>query len=409
MSDNNPLHDLLSEMVQAYSQKNQAPHIPTPAEIGTHLHPLLDRMCVEAENRKASDIFISAGFPPSMKVSGVLTPVPHKALTGEETAQIVESTMNAEQLETFNREWELNYSVQSRSNTRYRVNAYHEQGRVGLVLRRINQEIPEMEVLGLPEKTKDLALAPRGLLILAGPTGSGKSTTMASMLNYRNNKIPGHVITIEDPIEFIYKPRRCIFTQREIGIDTPDWKTAIQNAMRQAPDVVCIGEVRSAESMEYAMQLAQTGHLCVFTIHANSASQTIERIINFYPEERQKQVLMDLALNLTGIIGQRLAIKKNRTQRTAAIDLLLNTPAMQDLIFKGELMEIRGLMDRASGDGMQTFDQHLFNLYTQGHIEYDEALRQADSANDLRLRIQLHEEGNEPERLFDRINDLNLM
>ncbi|PJO79077.1 PilT/PilU family type 4a pilus ATPase [Neisseria brasiliensis] len=409
MSDNNPLHDLLSEMVQAYSQKNQAPHIPTPAEIGTHLHPLLDRMCVEAENRKASDIFISAGFPPSMKVSGVLTPVPHKALTGEETAQIVESTMNPEQLETFNREWELNYSVQSRSNTRYRVNAYHEQGRVGLVLRRINQEIPEMEVLGLPEKTKDLALAPRGLLILAGPTGSGKSTTMASMLNYRNNKIPGHVVTIEDPIEFIYKPRRCIFTQREIGIDTPDWKTAIQNAMRQAPDVVCIGEVRSAESMEYAMQLAQTGHLCVFTIHANSASQTIERIINFYPEERQKQVLMDLALNLTGIIGQRLAIKKNRTQRTAAIDLLLNTPAMQDLIFKGELMEIRGLMDRASGDGMQTFDQHLFNLYTQGHIEYDEALRQADSANDLRLRIQLHEEGNEPERLFDRISDLNLM
>ena len=179
--------------------------------------------------------------------------------------------------------------------------------------------------------------------------------------------------------------------------------------MRQAPDVVCIGEVRSAESMEYAMQLAQTGHLCVFTIHANSASQTIERIINFYPEERQKQVLMDLALNLTGIIGQRLAIKKNRTQRTAAIDLLLNTPAMQDLIFKGELMEIRGLMDRASGDGMQTFNQHLFNLYTQGHIEYDEALRQADSANDLRLRIQLHEESNEPERLFDRISDLNLM
>lgn len=409
MSTPNPLHDLLSEMVQAYSQKNQTPHIPTPAEIGTHLHPLLDRMCVEAENRKASDIFISAGFPPSMKVSGVLTPVPHKALTGEETAQIVESTMNPEQLEAFNREWELNYSVQSRSNTRYRVNAYREQGRVGLVLRRINQEIPEMQVLGLPEKVKELALAPRGLLILAGPTGSGKSTTMASMLNYRNNKLPGHVVTIEDPIEFIYKPRRCIFTQREVGIDTADWKTAIQNAMRQAPDVVCIGEVRSAESMEYAMQLAQTGHLCVFTIHANSASQTIERIVNFYPEERHKQVLMDLALNLTGIIGQRLAIKKGRTQRTAAIDLLLNTPAMQDLIFKGELMEIRSLMDRASGDGMQTFDQHLFRLYIQGQIEYDEALRQADSANDLRLRIQLHEEGGEPDRLYDRISDLNLM
>lgn len=409
MSDNSPLHDLLTEMVQAYSQKNQAPHIPTPAEIGTHLHPLLDRMCVEAENRKASDIFISAGFPPSIKVSGQLTPVPHKALSGEDTAKIVESTMNPEQLETFNREWELNYSVQSRSGTRYRVNAYREQGRVGMVLRRINQEIPEMESLGLPEKLKDLALSARGLLILAGPTGSGKSTTMASMLNYRNHKMPGHIVTIEDPIEFIHKPRRCIFTQREIGIDTPDWKTAVQNAMRQAPDVVCIGEVRSEASMEYAMQLAQTGHLCIFTIHANSASQTIERIMNFYPEERQKQALMDLALNLTGIIGQRLAIKKSRTQRTAAIDLLLNTPAMQDLIFKGELMEIRNLMDRAGNDGMQTFDQHLFDLYTQGQIEYEEALRQADSANDLRLRIQLYEEGNEPDRLFDRISDLNLM
>lgn len=409
MSDTNPLHDLLSEMVQAYSQKNQPPHIPTPAEIGTHMHPLLDRMCVEAENRGASDIFISAGFPPAMKVSGSLTPVPHKALSGAETAAIVESTMNPEQLEAFNRDWELNYSVQSRSNTRYRVNAYHEQGRVGMVLRRINQSIPEMEELGLPEKLKELALAPRGLLILAGPTGSGKSTTMASMLNYRNNKIPGHIVTIEDPIEFIYKPRRCIFTQREVGIDTPNWQIAIENAMRQAPDVVCIGEVRSQASMEYAMQLAQTGHLCVFTIHANTAAQTIERILNFYQEDRRQQVLMDLALNLTGIIGQRLAVKKSRTQRTAAIDLLLNTPAMQDLVFRGELMEIKSLMERSSVEGMQTFDQHLFELYTKGHIDYDEALRQAVSTNDLRLRIQLHEEGNEPDRLYDRISDLNLM
>lgn len=409
MSDTNPLHDLLSEMVQAYSQKNQPPHIPTPAEIGTHMHPLLDRMCLEAENRGASDIFISAGFPPAMKVSGSLTPVPHKALSGAETAAIVESTMNPEQLEAFNRDWELNYSVQSRSNTRYRVNAYHEQGRVGMVLRRINQSIPEMQELGLPEKLKELALAPRGLLILAGPTGSGKSTTMASMLNYRNHKIPGHIVTIEDPIEFIYKPRRCIFTQREVGIDTPNWQIAIENAMRQAPDVVCIGEVRSQASMEYAMQLAQTGHLCVFTIHANTAAQTIERILNFYQEDRRQQVLMDLALNLTGIIGQRLAVKKSRTQRTAAIDLLLNTPAMQDLVFRGELMEIKGLMERSSVEGMQTFDQHLFELYINGHIDYDEALRQAVSTNDLRLRIQLHEEGNEPERLYDRISDLNLM
>ena len=403
MSDSTPLHDLLTEMVQAYSQKNQPPHIPTPAEIGTHLHPLLDRMCA------ASDIFISAGFPPAMKVSGVLSPVPHKALTGEETAAIVESTMNPEQLEAFNQNWEINYSVQSRSNTRYRVNAYHEQGRVGMVLRRINQKIPEIDELGLPPKLKDLALTPRGMLILAGPTGSGKSTTMASMLDYRNNKVPGHIVTIEDPIEYIYKPRRCIFTQREVGIDTPDWKVAVQSAMRQAPDVVCIGEVRSESSMEYAMQLAQTGHLCVFTIHANNAAQAIERITNFYSEDRRPQVLMDLALNLTGIIGQRLVIRKNRTLRTAVIDLLLNTPAMQDLIFKGDLMDVHGLMQRSSTEGMQTFDQHLFNLYIKDQIEYDEALRQADSVNDLRLRIQMHEEGNDPARLYDRISDLNLM
>ncbi|HHX2519631.1 TPA: PilT/PilU family type 4a pilus ATPase [Neisseria subflava] len=408
MSDLAPLHDLLSEMVQAYSQKNQAPHIPTPAEIGTHLHPLLDRMCEEAEKRNASDIFISAGFPPAIKVGGTLTPMPHKALTGADTAAIAESTMNPDQLEAFNRDWEINYSVQSRSNTRYRVNAYHEQGRVGMVLRRVSQDIPEMKTLGLPEKLQELALAPRGLLILAGPTGSGKSTTMASMLNYRNQKLPGHIVTIEDPIEFIYKPCRSIFTQREIGIDTDNWKIAVQSAMRQAPDVVCIGEVRSEESMEYALQLAQTGHLCVFTIHASTASQTIERIINFYPEDRRQQVLMDLALNLVGIIGQRLTIKKNR-QRTAVTDLLLNTPAMQDLIFKGELLEIRDLMARSGSNGMQTFDQNLFTLYAQGQIELSEALRQAVSANDLRLRIQMHDEGNNTERLYDRISDLNLM
>ena len=408
MSDLAPLHDLLSEMVQAYSQKNQAPHIPTPAEIGTHLHPLLDRMCEEAEKRNASDIFISADFPPAIKVGGTLTPMPHKALTGADTAAIAESTMNPDQLEAFNRDWEINYSVQSRSNTRYRVNAYHEQGRVGMVLRRVSQDIPEMKTLGLPEKLQELALAPRGLLILAGPNGSGKSTTMASMLNYRNQKLPGHIVTIEDPIEFIYKPCRSIFTQREIGIDTDNWKIAVQSAMRQAPDVVCIGEVRSEESMEYALQLAQTGHLCVFTIHASTASQTIERIINFYPEDRRQQVLMDLALNLVGIIGQRLTIKKNR-QRTAVTDLLLNTPAMQDLIFKGELLEIRDLMARSGSNGMQTFDQNLFTLYAQGQIELSEALRQAVSANDLRLRIQMHDEGNNTERLYDRISDLNLM
>ena len=408
MNETNQLHALLSDMVAAYSSK-KAPHIPTPAEIGAHLHPILDHMCADAEQRGASDIFISAGFPPSLKVNGSLTPVPHKSLSPQDTADIVASTMNDEQLEEFNKNKDLNYAVQSRSNTRYRVNAYHDQGRVGLVLRRINQVIPTVEELSLPPVLHDLALKSRGLLILAGPTGSGKSTSMAAMVNHRNHKMPGHIVTIEDPIEYIYQPRRCIVTQREIGIDTPSWKLAVQNAMRQAPDVVCIGEVRSQESMEYALQLAQTGHLCVFTIHATSANQAIERIMNLYPEERHKQVLMDIAMNLTGIIGQRLVVKRDNSGRTAIVDLLINTPAIQDLIFKGDLMGIKELMQRSVDEGMQTFDQNLFNLYLRGIISYDEALRQADSANDLRLRIQLHEDGGKPDHLFDRVSDLNLI
>lgn len=370
-------------------------------------HPLLNRMFAEAEKHQASDIFISPNFPPAMKISGVLTSMPHKALNGKETAQLVKSTQTDHQWKTFQNNLELNYAIESQSCTRYRVNAYHEQGLMGMVLRRINQTIPSMQTLGLPKKLEELALSPRGLLILAGPTGSGKSTTMASMLNYRNNHLPGHIITIEDPIEFIYQPNCCIFTQREIGIDTADWNIAVQNAMRQAPDVVCIGEVRCEASMEYALQLAQTGHLCVFTIHAHTASLAIERIINFYPEERHKQVCIDLALNLTAIIGQRLPIKKDR-RRTAAIDLLLNTPAMQDLIFKGDLIKIQDLMARSTTEGMQTFDQHLFNLYVNGDIEYNEVLRQAVSANDLRLRIQLHEDGQNSHQVAYRVSGLKL-
>ena len=378
MNETNQLHALLSDMVAAYSSK-KAPHIPTPAEIGAHLHPILDHMCADAEQRGASDIFISAGFPPSLKVNGTLTPVPHKSLSVQDTADIVTSTMNDEQLEEFNKNKDLNYAVQSRSNTRYRVNAYHDQGRVGLVLRRINQVIPTVEELS------------------------------AAMVNHRNHKMPGHIVTIEDPIEYIYQPRRCIVTQREIGIDTPSWKLAVQNAMRQAPDVVCIGEVRNEDSMEYALQLAQTGHLCICTLHASTANQAIERIMNFYQEDRRHQVLMDVALNLVGIIGQRLVVKKDKKGRTAIIDLLINNAAVQDLIFKGELMGIKDIMLRSGTEGMQTFDQNLFELYVAGQVDYDEALRQADSANDLRLRIQLYEEGGEPERLFDRISDLNLM
>ena len=366
-------------------------------------------MCEEAEKRGASDIFISSGFPPSIKIDGNLIPVPLPALTAIDTEKIVASTMNEQQQADFAEQLEINYSVQSKGNVRYRVNAYHEQGRCGLVMRRINTDIPSVEDLALPLKLKELVMQKRGLLVLAGATGSGKSTSMAAMLDHRNRNLAGHIITIEDPIEYLHVPRRSIITQREIGIDTANWEIAVQSAMRQAPDVVCVGEVRSVDSMEYALQLAQTGHLCIFTIHATTANQTIERIMNLYPEERHKQVLIDLAMNLVGIIGQRLVVKKGGKGRTAIVDLMINTPAVQDLVFKGDLMGIKDLMTRGQGDGMQTFDQHLFDLYVAGTIDYDEAIRQADSANDLRLRIQLYEEGNKTEHIFDRVSDLNLI
>ena len=408
MSETQNLNNLLNEIVADYSTGDN-PHLSkgSPAEIGKHLHPLLARMCEEAEKRGASDIFISSGFPPSIKIDGNLIPVPLPALTAIDTEKIVASTMNEQQQADFAEQLEINYSVQSKGNVRYRVNAYHEQGRCGLVMRRINTDIPSVEDLALPLKLKELVMQKRGLLVLAGATGSGKSTSMAAMLDHRNRNLAGHIITIEDPIEYLHVPRRSIITQREIGIDTANWEIAVQSAMRQAPDVVCVGEVRNEHTMEYALQLAQTGHLCMFTIHANNAVQAIERIMNFYPEERHQQVLMDLALNIVGIIGQRLARLKEGG-RTAIVDLLINSPAMQDHIFKGELMECMELMNRSETDGMQTFDQDLFKLYTDGRITVDEALRQAESVNDLRLKIELWDKGNDKEAIYDRVSNLSL-
>lgn len=372
------------------------------------LHPLLEKMAAECEKRLASDIFISAGFPPSFKINGELIPVPLKALTAADTQMLVYSTMAPDQRIKFDKELELNYSVMSSAGVRFRVNAYHEQGRVGMVWRRITTKILTVDDLQLPQGLKDLAMQPRGLLILAGATGSGKSTSMAAMLDWRNKHAAGHIVTIEDPVEYLHKPIKSIFTQRELGVDTNSWSMAVQSAMRQAPDVVCVGEVRNEHTMEYALQLAQTGHLCIFTIHANNAVQTVERIMNFYPEERHQQVLMDLALNVVGIIGQRLARLKDGG-RTAIVDLLINSPAMQDHIFKGELMEAMALMNRSETDGMQTFDQDLFRLYTNGRITLDEALRQAESVNDLRLRIKLWEEGNSESHIFERVDDFGLL
>ena len=270
------------------------------------LHPLLEKMADESLKRNASDIFISSNFPPSFKIDGTLVPIPVKPLTEDEAAQIVYSTFNDEQKAKFPVEWELNYSLQSQNGIRFRVNAYHEQGRIGLVMRRITTNILTIDDLRLPQVLKELSMRKRGLIILAGPTGSGKSTSQAAMLDWRNKHSAGHIVTIEDPIEYIHSPIKSIITQREVGLDTHSWGAAVQSAMRQAPDVVCVGEVRNEHSMEYALQLAQTGHLCFFTIHATNASQTVERIMNLYPEERHPQILMDLALNLVAIIGQRL-------------------------------------------------------------------------------------------------------
>ena len=420
---NNPtagLTNLLEDFVNDYQVKPQAPKAApkgqpekTVASVMAKkekpgLHPLLEKMSAECEKRLASDIFISVNFPPSFKINGELTPVPLKPLTPQDTEVLVYSTMSDEQRIRFEEELELNYSVTSATGVRYRVNAYHEQGHVGMVWRRITTKILTVDDLQLPQGLKELAMQPRGLIILAGATGSGKSTSMAAMLDWRNKHAAGHIVTIEDPVEYIHTPIKSIFTQRELGIDTNSWSMAVQSAMRQAPDVVCVGEVRNEHTMEYALQLAQTGHLVFFTIHANNAVQAVERIMNFYPEEQHKQVLLDLSLNVVGIIGQRLA-RLIEGGRTAIVDLLINSPAMADYMMKGELIEMLRLIERSQSEGMQTFDQDLFKLYTSGRITLDEALRQAESASDLRLKITLWEEGKEPGQMYDRVSDLNIL
>ena len=420
---NNPnagLANLLEDFVSDYQVKPQAPKAApkgqpekTVASVMARkekpgLHPLLEKMSAECEKRLASDIFISVNFPPSFKINGELTPVPLKPLTPQDTEVLVYSTMSDEQRIRFEEELELNYSVTSATGVRYRVNAYHEQGHVGMVWRRITTKILTVDDLQLPQGLKELAMQPRGLIILAGATGSGKSTSMAAMLDWRNKHAAGHIVTIEDPVEYIHTPIKSIFTQRELGIDTNSWSMAVQSAMRQAPDVVCVGEVRNEHTMEYALQLAQTGHLVFFTIHANNAVQAVERIMNFYPEEQHKQVLLDLSLNVVGIIGQRLA-RLIEGGRTAIVDLLINSPAMADYMMKGELIEMMRLIERSQSEGMQTFDQDLFKLYTSGRITLDEALRQAESASDLRLKITLWEEGKEPGQMYDRVSDLNIL
>jgi twitching motility protein PilU len=338
--------------------------------------------------RKGSDLFITAGFPPAMKVDGKVTPVSQQSLSPIHTQELARSIMTDKQAAEFEATNECNFAISPSGIGRFRVNAFVQQGRSGLVLRTITTAIPKFDELGLPAVLKDVAMTKRGLVIFVGGTGSGKSTSLASMIGHRNENSYGHIITIEDPVEYVHEHRNCIITQREVGVDTETWFAALKNTLRQAPDVILIGEVRERETMEYGIAFAETGHLCMTTLHANSTNQAL-RIINFFPEERRAQLLMDLSLNLKAIISQRLIPKKGAKGRVAAIEIMLNSPLMADLIFKGEVHEMKALISRSRELGMQTFDNALFDLFEQDLITYEDALRNADSVNDLRLKIKL--------------------
>ena len=339
--------------------------------------------------KKASDLFITAGFPPAMKIDGKMTPVSQASLSPIHTGEIARAIMTDKQTAEFEATKECNFAIAPAGIGRFRVNAFVQQSRIGLVLRTITTTIPKLEELNLPPILKDIAMTKRGLVIVVGGTGSGKSTTLAAMIGYRNENSYGHIITIEDPVEYVHDHKNCIVTQREIGVDTDNWFSALKNTLRQAPDVIFIGEIRDRETMDYAIAFAETGHLCMSTLHANSTNQALDRIINFFPEERRHQLLMDLSLNLKSFVSQRLILRQEGKGRVAAIEILLNSPLVQDLIFKGEVHEIKEVMKRSREIGMQTFDQALFDLYEADLISYEDALRNADSLNDLRLRIKL--------------------
>jgi twitching motility protein PilU len=339
--------------------------------------------------KKASDLFITAGTAPSMKIAGRLMPVTKTKLTPDQAHQVVMSVMSPEQREEFKRTRECNFAISASGLGRFRVSAFFQRNHAGMVLRRIETYIPSLEELKLPPITRDLAMTQRGLVILVGATGTGKSTSLAAMIGYRNKNSGGHIITIEDPIEYIHQHGGCIVTQREVGIDTESFEVALRNTLRQAPDVILIGEIRTRETMDYAIAFAETGHLCLATLHANNANQAMDRIVNFFPPERHNQLFMDLSLNLKAVVAQQLIPTPDGRGRVPAVEVLIGTPLIQDKIREGAVHEIKEIMKRSREQGMQTFDQHLFELYTQGQIAYEDALRYADSANEVRLMAKL--------------------
>ncbi|MEA3175733.1 MAG: twitching motility protein PilU [Gammaproteobacteria bacterium] len=350
------------------------------------LHKLLTAMTKAG----GSDLFISKDFPPSLKLQGKMQPMGSQKLTGEVTRALAHSIMNERQRAEFSKELECNFAIAIPEVARFRVNVFVQQLNVGMVIRTIPTEMPNFEKLGLPETLKDVVMTKRGLVLVVGATGSGKSTSLAAMIDHRNRSSSGHIITVEDPVEFVHQSQQSLITHRDVGIDTHTWHHALKNTLRQAPDVILIGEIRDAETMEHAIAFAETGHLCLGTLHSNSANQTIDRIINFFSEERRKQLLMDLSSNLKAIISQRLVRTADGKGRKAAIEILLNTPIIADKLLKGEFHEIKSIMAKSTELGMRTFDWSLFELYNDGTISYDEAIRNADSANELRLNIKLN-------------------
>ncbi len=359
-------------------------------------------------SKKASDLFITTGFPPAFKLDGKLIPVSNQSLTMQHTQELARSIMNDRQAAEFESTHECNFAISPPGIGRFRVNVFQQQQRVGMVLRTITTQIPDLDEMGLPPILKDVVMTKRGLVLLVGGTGSGKSTTLAAMLGHRNKNSYGHIITIEDPVEYVHEHINCIITHREVGVDTDSWEAALKNTLRQAPDVILIGEIRDRETMEHAVAFAETGHLCLATLHANSANQALDRIINFFPEERRAQLLMDLSLNIKGIIAQRLIPTKDGKGRAAAIEIMLNSPLISDLIFKGEVNMIKTIMSKSRELGMQTFDQSLFDLYEADKISYEEALKNADSLNDLRLNIKLNSKHSKDVDLMSGIGDMRM-
>ncbi|MCZ6516783.1 MAG: PilT/PilU family type 4a pilus ATPase [Gammaproteobacteria bacterium] len=336
-----------------------------------------------------SDLFITAGFPPAIKIDGEVHRAAQQELAPDQSAVMVRSIMNDRQARDFDATKECNFAINPQGIGRFRVSAFIQQGQVGAVLRTIITKIPTVEELELPGNLKDIAMTTRGLVIIVGATGSGKSTTLAAMVGHRNNASRGHIVTIEDPVEYVHPHGNCVITQREVGVDTESWHAALKNTLRQAPDVILIGEIRERETMEYGIQFAETGHLCLATMHANNANQALDRIINFFPEEKRSQLLMDLSLNVQALISQRLIPRQNGEGRVAAMEIMLASPLISDLIFKGEVARIKEIMAKSTRLGMQTFDQALFTLYEKGTIAYEEVMRNADSKNELRLKIKL--------------------